>query len=1415
MNQSYWLKVLGVILLAFIIAGGYLYLKDNNLFKQPVVEPKSQLGAAAGVVEAILGNNVIGTQTDDSNRNALSAFPFTMTEDGTAISMSVYIAKAEAGSQYSLAIYADNAGNPGDLVASGPNQSVSSTGWYTLPIAANLKANTTYWLTFNTTANISGNNVLSYTTGSGAYKWHFQTFGTWPTNFGAVNGMANNLVPSLYLTYTKPAPATVTTGGTPSTVFNIGATIVVSQGPVNIRSNPSLTASIVGTANTNDQGVILDGPNYNEGFNWWKVSYKNGTLIGWTTGAYQYTLVGGTTAPVTTAFDFALSYLTSQSIAQGQTTSAQVITVTKNAGTAEAVNLSISGLPTGATASFNPTNCTPNTTCTSNLTVTAGATTPAGTYKLTVTGQTGAGLVRTSAFDLTVTATTVTATTTTPIATPVTNGKFAIGDGVKVTRGPLNVRDIPSLRKPAKVLGTQATNAPGVVVDGPQTADRYTWWKINYATGADGWSTENYLVKTTSATTPVDTTPVSTTTVPVASVLSFTTTAQGPVTVAQGTVVSTNVTVNFTQSNSAQTVTLSTANLPTGVTGTFNPTTCTSLATGASTCSVALGLAALGSAPVGTYNFTINAVGGGQTASANVSLTISAAAPLSTTFSAGDQVEVTPGVTTLNVRSGPGTSYSILGTKTSGDTGTVQSDSLSGLSADSYNWWKIDFGGLVGWAADAFLRLFQPTPVASTSSLAKPSLGINLEQMTDWQRAYMFVDTIKTARGFWDATGGYTAAGWPIGDFNVIVIKDSNRRCLSYDANWNCLNEVKDSNDPDISGTYSLSFTGKANVSASALKSSASVQNLVYANGVTTAQVVVGAGAIDLRLYFSGTNGLPITNIKLYRPGYPLTTSQVFTNEFLESIKPFSTIRLMDFQATNWFSNQTARKKIVNWSDRPGKNDPIQDFQEDKGIEIGNGVAVEWAVDLANTTGKDLWINIPHTASADYVTGLANYLKTNLNSNSKVYLEFSNEVWNAIFKQDEDIRNEAIAYVNSGQTPRLDTNQSDINNDLYWTRHLTIKKLADISNIFRSVFGDAAMMTRIRPIFADQSARYSAAASALAWLSRSYPNPVNYYIYGVANAPYYGATNADTGSVDSILTGSGSVEDGINNRMGGDILADASRHSYFYTLAQTYGIKNVTYEGGTDLGQGSTNIANKVAASYDPRMENITKGYLAQWYACGDGDLFMYFDQSNVYSTSGQWGLTDDVRRDYNNPSAMAAKMKGARYIASADPRTFECASIGNGFYDINTAGVLGTGTGLLGTYYSDQNFGTVKVSRVDPIINFIWGNYGTGSPFPTTRNDGRAADFSVKWSGQVMPKFSATYTFTLETDTDDVATLSVNGQSLGSSGNVTLTAGQKYPIQISLKPGANGSGKARLWWSTTNGQQIKAIVPKSQLFSN
>ena len=81
----------------------------------------------------------------------------------------------------------------------------------------------------------------------------------------------------------------------------------------------------------------------------------------------------------------------------------------------------------------------------------------------------------------------VLANTTLPSGTGI-----AIGANIKTTDY-LNVRTSASLTAPA--LGVQAINATGVITSGPITANGHTWWQVNYTSGPDGWTVQDWMVK--------------------------------------------------------------------------------------------------------------------------------------------------------------------------------------------------------------------------------------------------------------------------------------------------------------------------------------------------------------------------------------------------------------------------------------------------------------------------------------------------------------------------------------------------------------------------------------------------------------------------------------------------------------------------------------------------------------------------------------------------------------------------------------------------------------------------------------------------------------------------------------------------------------------------------------------------------
>ncbi|MGW3208086.1 carbohydrate binding domain-containing protein [Streptomyces sp. NPDC001135] len=94
---------------------------------------------------------------------------------------------------------------------------------------------------------------------------------------------------------------------------------------------------------------------------------------------------GGTTTPPANDFSVALSPATA-SVDPGGTATATVRT-SVTSGSAQTVGLTVSGAPSGTTASLSPSSVTAGGT--STLTVRTAATTPPGTYPLTVTGTAG------------------------------------------------------------------------------------------------------------------------------------------------------------------------------------------------------------------------------------------------------------------------------------------------------------------------------------------------------------------------------------------------------------------------------------------------------------------------------------------------------------------------------------------------------------------------------------------------------------------------------------------------------------------------------------------------------------------------------------------------------------------------------------------------------------------------------------------------------------------------------------------------------------------------------------------------------------------------------------------------------------------------------------------------------------------
>jgi glucose/arabinose dehydrogenase len=144
--------------------------------------------------------------------------------------------------------------------------------------------------------------------------------------------------------------------------------------------------------------------------------------------------------------------------------------------------------------------------------------------------------------------------------------------------------------------------------------------------------------------------------------------------------------------------------------------------------------------------------------------------------------------------------------------------------------------------------------------------------------------------------------------------------------------------------------------------------------------------------------------------------------------------------------------------------------------------------------------------------------------------------------------------------------------------------------------------------------------------------------------------------------------------------------------------------------------------------------------------------------------------------------------------------------------GTNGTGTGLRGEYFDNIDFTNSKVIRTDSTVDFNWA---TGSPDLAIAND----TFSVRWTGQIQPKFGEEYTF--YTTSDDGVRLKINGQtvvdrfvnqaSTTATGKITLAANQKYDIVMEYFENT-GRANAQLEWSSAS--QGRQVVAATQLYS-
>lgn len=130
---------------------------------------------------------------------------------------------------------------------------------------------------------------------------------------------------------------------------------------------------------------------------------------------------------------------------------------------------------------------------------------------------------------------------------------------------------------------------------------------------------------------------------------------------------------------------------------------------------------------------------------------------------------------------------------------------------------------------------------------------------------------------------------------------------------------------------------------------------------------------------------------------------------------------------------------------------------------------------------------------------------------------------------------------------------------------------------------------------------------------------------------------------------------------------------------------------------------------------------------------------------------------------------------------------------------------GLLGEYFQGRAWASPLLARVDPRLSFNWRG---GAPDPSLKK----GDFTVRWTGQLLPNTSGEHRFYLDTEGTARLWLDEREMTVGSTKKpgqagapVMLRTGVPANIKVEFQPDPNAAA-IRLSWSS--GTQKPEIVP-------
>jgi hypothetical protein len=507
------------------------------------------------------------------------------------------------------------------------------------------------------------------------------------------------------------------------------------------------------------------------------------------------------------------------------------------------------------------------------------------------------------------------------------------------------------------------------------------------------------------------------------------------------------------------------------------------------------------------------------------------------------------------------------------------------------------------------------------------SLGVGLNGIAEWSTQLPFLDAFKSSRkwitqcqdgdpqcnGEWD-TNEYSLLnldkdGW------VKSLPEPREAAKYTQVSTLLLREIPNRYP---SGKYIVFYEGEGTI-VYGLDAQKDEAASVPGRDVINVNSAEGGGIyITIKSTDPKKTGDYIRNIRVVRAEKEslYAKDEIFNPAFIDKIKDFKFIRFMDWMGTNgseqkeWFARPTPH--TISYALR--------------------GVPLEVMVALSNKINAVPWFNMPHMATDQYITNFAQLVKQRLKANLKVYVEFSNEVWNWQFPQ-------AHYALQQGQA-RWGKDKGDAYMQWYGMR------TAEMCNLWKSVF--AEQKNRVMCVMSTQTAWQGLENSVLDcsyWVAEGnkpcYQNGIDAYAISGYFGGSLGAPENSTTVESWLKDQDGGFGKALQQLRQGGLLKDSKDNlldvynSFIYhvDVARKKGLALVAYEGAQHI-LGYAGVENNqklekffIQLNRQGAMYDLYTELLNHWKTSG-GTLFMHFVDIASPSKWGSWGALEYVEQN-------------------------------------------------------------------------------------------------------------------------------------------------------------------------------------------